>query len=295
MDDSFDNMEAKYNKEGVFMGLRINTNVASLNAQNNLKISSDRKEAALQKMSSGLRINKAADDAAGLAISENLKASIRGNQQATRNANDGVSLIQVAEGGMNEVSNILIRLRELSVQAASDTIGNTERGFINIEVNQLKEEVGRISNVTRFNDTKLLNGEAGQIEVQVGTSNNIAEDRLQLDLANTNVGPDALGIGGLDFSEKSSAQDAMGSIDAAITSVNANRANLGAIQNRLQSTISNLAVSSENLAASNSRIRDADLAVESSELVKQSILQQSGTSVLAQANMNSQSVLKLIG
>jgi flagellin len=246
-------------------------------------------------MSSGLRINKAADDAAGLAISENLKASIRGNQQATRNANDGVSLIQVAEGGMNEVSNILIRLRELSVQAASDTIGNTERGFINIEVNQLKEEVGRISNVTRFNDTKLLNGEAGQIEVQVGTSNNIAEDRLRLDLATTNVGPDALGIGSLDFSEKAGAQDAMGSIDTAITTVNANRANLGAIQNRLQSTISNLAVSAENLSASNSRIRDADLAVESSELVKQSILQQSGTSVLAQANMTSQNVLKLIG
>jgi flagellin len=277
------------------MGLRINTNVASINAQNNLKVTSERKESALEKLSSGERINKAADDAAGLAISENLKAEMRGNEQATRNANDGVSLIQVAEGGMNEISNILIRLRELSVQAASDTIGNNERGFINIEVQQLKDEIGRIANVTRFNDTKLLNGEAGQIEVQVGTSNNIMEDRLQLDLANTNVTQDALGVSGLDFSEKGSAQDAMATIDTAIRLVNANRANLGALQNRLQSTISNLAVSQENLSASNSRIRDADMAVESSELVKQSILQQSGTSVLGQANMTTQSVLKLIG
>lgn len=283
-----------HRKRGSKMGLRINTNVSSLNAQNNLRQTKGQMDSAMEKLASGSRINKAADDAAGLAISENFRAQIRGIGQATRNANDGVSLIQVAEGGLNEVSNILIRLRELSVQASSDTIGDKERHFVDVELQQMKDEIQRISQVTRFNDTKLLNGEGGMVEVQIGTSNNIFEDRLNLNLEDTKSDLATLGIDGLTFSDKGSAQESMASIDEALTRVNSNRANLGAIQNRLTSTINNLQVSSENLSASNSRIRDVDIAVESSNLVKQSILQQAGTSVLAQANASSKAALQLL-
>lgn len=277
------------------MGLRINTNVASINAQRNLASTSKDLTDSLEKLSSGQRINKSADDAAGLAISENLKAEIRGNQQASRNANDGVSLVQVAEGGMNEISNILIRLRELSVQAASDTVGDLERGFVDTEVQQLKSEVERISNVTRFGHTKLLNGEGGELELQVGTSNQIEEDRIKVHLQDINLTTGNLAIDGLTMADKASAQESMATIDDALNKVNAGRANLGAMQNRLQSTINNLMVSHENLAASNSRIRDADIAAESSKMIKSNILQQAGTSVLAQANNATTNALKLVG
>ncbi|MBN1114435.1 MAG: flagellin FliC, partial [Oligoflexia bacterium] len=192
------------------MGLRINTNTASINAQNNLRKTKLELDSALEKLSSGYRVNKAADDAAGLAISSKMEAEIRGSQQATRNANDGVSMIQVAEGAFNEVTNILIRLRELGVQASSDTIGDTERGFINIELNQLKEEIQRISQVTRFNDTKLLSGEAGVKEIQVGISDDIFEDRLTLDMSQNNATLGNLGIEGISYEEKGGAQEAMG-------------------------------------------------------------------------------------
>jgi flagellin len=276
------------------MGLRINTNIASLNAQNNLRSTAISRDSALEKLSSGARINKASDDAAGLAISEKLRAQIRGNDQATRNANDGVSLVQVTEGGLSEVSNILIRLRELAVQAASDTVGQTERGFIDIELQQLKDEVQRISQVTRFNDARLLNGEGGVLEIQVGTSNNIFEDRIGLDLTNINIASGNLGIEDISFKDKAVAQESMAALDAALVKVNGNRAELGAIQNRLQSTISNLKVSNENLASSNSRIRDADIAKQSSQMIKENILQQTGVAVLASANQTPKAALSLL-
>jgi len=277
------------------MGLVINTNVASLNAQRNLSESKAEQLKAFEKLSSGSRINKAADDAAGLAISENLKSQMRSTAQASRNTSDGISLIQTAEGGMNEIGNILIRLRELSVQASSDTIGDTERSFINVELNEMKSEIERIALSTKYNNTKLLSGEGGKLDIQVGTGNQIAEDRMSIDLSKTNVSGSALGVSGISFASKDGARDSIGRIDDAIKTVNANRAYLGAMQNRLQSTVSNLAVSGENLAASNSRVRDADLAVETSKAIKHSILEQAGTSVLAQANQASASALKLLG
>jgi flagellin len=276
------------------MGLRINTNIASINAQNNLRKTKIVRDSALEKLSSGERINKASDDAAGLAISEKLRAQIRGNDQAIRNANDGVSLVQVTEGALNEVSNILIRLRELAVQAASDTVGQAERSFIDIEVQQLNDEIQRLAQVTRFGDTRLLNGEGGALEVQVGTSNDIFEDRIGLDMSEIDVTTDTLGIEGISFAEKDGAHEAMGLLDTALTKVNSNRANLGALQNRLLSTMSNLASSNENLSASNSRIRDADIARQSSEMIKQSILQQTGVAVLASANQTPKAALTLL-
>jgi len=276
------------------MGLRINTNVSAINAQNNLSRTKQAQEQSLQRLSSGLRINKSADDAAGLAISENLKTQIRSNQQAERNANDGVSFLQVAEGGLNEVGNILVRLRELSVQAASDTIGDKERQYVDIEVQQMKDEVQRISQVTRFNNKQVLNGQGGELELQIGSSNDIFEDRLKLDLNSFNTTASTLGIDSLNFKDKSGAQEAMGQIDNALNIVNANRASLGAVQNRLQSTINNLQVTRENLNASNSRIRDADIAQESSEFIKNNILQQASISVLAQANATPKMGLNLL-
>lgn len=277
------------------MSLRINTNIASINAQRNLTGTKNGLDSSLEKLSSGLRINKAADDAAGLAVSENMKAQIRSLAQAKRNANDGISMIQTAEGGLNEVSNILIRLRELSVQAASDTISDVERGFINTEYQQLKSEVERISSVTNYNGTKLLSGEGASLDIQIGTNNNSFEDRIVYNVANQNASLGALGVKDIDVSSKAGAQDAIGKIDSAIVSVSGNRANLGALQNRLSSTVNNLAISEENISASNSRIRDVDVASETSNLTKASILNQAGVSVLAQANASPNAALKLLG
>jgi flagellin len=277
------------------MGLRINTNVQSMNAQRNLSISNEKQANSLSKLSSGNRINKAGDDAAGLAISEKLKGSIRSMQQATRNANDGVSLIQTAEGGINEVSNILLRLRELSVQAASDTVGDVERGFSDKEFQQLKSEVERISQVTKYNGKNLLNGAGGNLDFQVGIDNSPEHDRLTYAAGNTDVTLGRLGLSGTAVNTKEASQENLAKIDMAIQSVNENRAGLGALQNRLTSTVNNLGVSTENLSAANSRIRDTDIAAESSELTKASILSQAGTAVLAQANSSQNLALKLLG
>jgi len=277
------------------MGLRINTNVASINAQRNLNQTKIGLDSSLEKLSSGQRINKAGDDAAGLAVSENLKAQIRSLEQASRNANDGISLIQTAEGGLNEISNILIRLRELSVQGASDTIGDKERGFIDVEYQQLKSEIQRISQVTNFNGTSLLTGEGTQLEIQVGTNNNPFEDRISYDRPALNAQVTAIGIAEIKSSSKVDAQDAIGKLDNAIVAINSNRANLGAMQNRLSSTVNNLAVSSENMMASNSRIRDVDVAKETANLARNNILNQAGVSVLAQANATPSAAIKLIG
>jgi flagellin len=248
----------------------------------------------LERLASGSRINHAGDDAAGLAISENLKAQIRGIRQAKRNSMDGVSLIQVSEGGLNEISNILTRLRELSIQAASDTIGDTERGFTDREFQSLKQEIDRISNVTNFNGTPLLNGKAGIFEIQVGTHNNPILDRIVYNGERSDSSLDALKLGGESVATKQGAQLSLAVIDDALVRVNSIRADLGALQNRLQSTINNLAISDENLSAANSRIRDTDMAEEVSEMTKNNILMQAGISVLGQANSTSQGALKLL-
>lgn len=276
------------------MGLRINTNTASLNAQRNLSGSKMMLDRSLERLSSGYRINRAGDDAAGLAISENLRAQIRGLKQASRNASDGVSLIQVAEGGLNEISTILIRLRELAVQAASDTIGPVERQFLNVEYDQLISEVDRIADGTEFNGTQLLSGTGSILDFQVGTRNDPNIDRLSFDSSKADANAAALGVNLTSVADKASAQNSLSSIDQAIVSVSAMRADFGAVQNRLQSTISNLAVSLENISAANSRIRDVDVAEETAELTKNNILLQAGTSVLAQANQSSTSALQLL-
>jgi flagellin len=277
------------------MGLRINTNVQALAAQRSLGINRQAQEQSLERLSSGYRINRAGDDAAGLAISDHIRANTRSLGQAGRNAQDGISMIQVAEGGTNEISNILVRMRELSIQAASDTIGDTERGFINKEIQALKAETNRIANNTEFNGTKLLNGSADMLEIQVGINNDAVQDRLKFDPAQQNVSVDSLGLTDVNTMNKVSSQENLAKLDAAITSVNSNRSDLGAIQNRLQSTINNINTYRENLEAARSRIKDTDMAQETSEMTKNNILTQAGISVLGQANQNPQMALKLLG
>ena len=276
------------------MGLRVNTNISSLMAQRSLNNTRMALGKNLEKLSSGSRINSAGDDAAGLAISENLRAQIRGLKQAKRNGQDGISMIQVSEGGLNEVTNILIRLRELAIQAASDTIGDKERSFTDREFQALKSEMDRIASATAFNGTPLLNGRAGIFEIQVGTGNNPLTDRIVYDGQNADVTLEALRMAGESVATKQGSQLSLGVIDDAISQVSKVRSDLGAMQNRLQSTISNLAVNEENMSAANSRIRDADLAEEVSEMTKNNILMQAGISVLGQANNSAQSVLKLL-
>jgi flagellin len=277
------------------MGLRIATNVQSLAAQRSLGATKRQQSSALEKLASGSRINKAGDDAAGLAISEKLKSNIRGTQQATRNAGDGISLIQTAEGGLNEVNNILIRLRELSVQSASDTIGDKERAYSDMEFQQLVTEVERIATSTTFNEKQLLNGQGESMDFQIGINNVPANDRIQYNPATQSVKTEAIGIQGLNVLTKGSSQENLEKIDQAINSVNTNRAQLGALQNRLQSTVRNLEIQTENMSAANSRIRDTDIAKQSAELAKQNILSASGTSVLAQANTSGNQALGLLG
>jgi flagellin len=277
------------------MGLRINTNVASINAQRSLKGTRLALDKSLERLSSGSRINRAGDDAAGLAISESLKAQVRGLKQAERNAQDGISMVQVAEGGLTEVSNIMIRLRELAVQAASDTIGTSERRFLNVEYEALLNEVDRISNSTEFNRVPLLNGTGGQIDIQVGVGNNPSVDRITFDPSVTNISSTALGLNLTNLLDKNSAQGCLAFIDKAIQGVAGIRADFGAMQNRLQSTINNTGIAIENLSAANSRIRDTDMAEETAELTKQNILAQAGTAVLAQANNSGQGALQLLG
>jgi flagellin len=277
------------------MGMRINTNVSSIAAQRALGITKNNLDNNLRKLSSGERITRAADDAAGLAISEKLKAHIRGLRQAKRNSDDGVSLIQTAEGGLNEISNIIIRLRELAVQAASDTVGDTERGFSDIEFQNLKDEIERISKSSEFNGRKLLDGTGGLVEVQIGIHNDPTLDRLKYDSTETDATIERLGLHAETIANKEGAQLSLAKLDDALVRLNGVRANLGALQNRLQSTSNNLAVTEENFSAANSRIRDVDIASETADLTRNNILSQAGVSVLAQANQSTNAALKLIG
>jgi len=278
------------------MGLRINTNVPSLVAQRNLRTTRTSLDRTLERLSSGSRINHAGDDAAGLAISESLRAQIRGIAQAERNAQDGISLVQVAEGGLSEISNILIRMRELGVQAASDTVGQTERQFIDVEFQQLMEEIDRIAQSTEYNRVPLLNGSAAAFEIQVGTRNNPVVDRIKLfDGASADVNVISLGINLASMADKSSAQNSLAALDKAISTVIATRAEFGAMQNRLQSVVNNQMIARENLSSANSRIRDMDMAEETTELTKNQILMQTGVSVLTQSNATTKMALGLLG
>lgn len=277
------------------MGLRIATNVSALNTQKNLGINKLSLDRSMERLSSGFRINRASDDAAGLAISENLRAQIRGLRQADRNANDGISLVQVAEGSLNEVSSMLIRLRELAVQASSDTVGDTERKFTDVEYQQLKSEIQRITESTSFNGYDLLNGTGGVIDIQVGVKNDAFKDRISFNSSAANASLEALGLTVESVATKESAQMSLDVVDNALVSINAIRANFGALQNRLVSTSQNLKIADENYSAANSRIRDADIAAETSEMARSNILQQAAISVLSQANNSQQLALKLLG
>ena len=273
------------------MALVINTNIASLNAQRNLNSSQLQLAQSMQRLSSGLRINSAADDAAGLAISQNMQANIRSMNQAVRNANDGISMVQTAEGALGETSNILLRMRELATQSASGTVNDTQRANIQVEFGALQSEITRIANVTNFNGTSLLNG-ALTMTLQIGAGNT-QNDRIDVGTA---AGADAtaLGVNAASVTTSVNAQNALDAIDAAISSVSTLRGSLGAVQNRLQSTINNLQVAVENTSAANSRIVDVDVAAETANMTRAQILTQAGVSVLAQANQNPQLALKLL-
>jgi flagellin len=277
------------------MGIRINTNVSSLAAQRALGLTKFNLDNNLRKLSSGERITRAADDAAGLAISEKLKGHIRGLRQAKRNSDDGISLIQTAEGGLNEVSNIIIRLRELAVQAASDTVGDTERGFSDIEFQNLKDEIQRIAKGSEFNGRKILDGTGGLVEIQVGIHNDPTNDRIKYDSTDTDSSLEALGLHAEAIANKEGAQLSLNKLDDALVRVNGVRANLGALQNRLQSVSNNLSITDENFSAATSRIRDVDVASETADMAKNNILTQAGVSVLAQANQAPNFALKLLG
>lgn len=277
------------------MGMRVSTNISAINAQRNLSGAQRVMNKSMGQLASGSRINIAADDAAGLAISERLKSQIRSARQANRNANDGISMIQTAEGGLNEIGNMVTRLRELGIQSASDTVSDTERGFVNKEVEQLKSEINRIAQTTKWGTANLLDGTTPQFDFQVGLFNNEVQDRISFDSSVNVATLDRLGLADLDYSSKSGSQEALEKLDTAQNTVNGYRANLGALQNRLTSTIDNLSVQEENLSAANSRVRDTDVALASSEMVRNQILLQAGTSTLAQANQTNQMALKLIG
>jgi flagellin len=274
------------------MGLRISTNVAAINAQRQLSTQQKRNTHALAALSSGSRIVNAADDAAGLAISENIKGQTRGIAVARQNAFQAISLVQVSEGGLNEINNILIRLRELGVQAASDNIGDTERGFLNTEAKQLVEESNRIAKTTRFGNKKLLDGSGEQLEFHVGPfgdEDNIIRYSLKADATTS-----AIGISGVSVETKSDARDTLQQVDDSLVKLGKMRADFGAVQSRLNTTVSNLDIQYENLSAANSRIRDADVAYESAELASSNILQQAAVSVMAQANHQPESALTLL-
>lgn len=277
------------------MGMRISTNLAAISSQRSMVGSQRAIQTSMAQLASGNRITRSADDAAGLAISENLKSQIRSYNQASRNANDGISMIQTSEGGLSEVSNILTRMRELGIQSSSDTVSDKERSLIDREVQQLKSEVQRIAVSTKFGTQSLIDGNGATYDFQVGISNNPEADRISYNAGEANASIDSLGIAGFDFSSKVGAQEALSVLDEAQSNVNAFRANLGALQNRLESTISNTGTMYENLSAANSRIRDTDVAQASSEMTRNNILLQASTSTLAQANQVPAMALKLIG
>ena len=277
------------------MGFRINTNVSSMIAQRALGSVNEEHSSTLNRLSTGSRITKASDDSAGLAISEKLRAHIRSSKQAVRNTADGISLIQIAEGGLNEITKILIRLRELSIQSSSDTISNKERDFVDIEFQNLIREIERISAVTEFNGRRLLDGSGQTYDIQVGIKNDDFQDRIKFHSGESNVRTSNLGIDDLNVTTKKDAQGNLDTLDEALQTVSGNRATLGAVQNRLNSAVQNLQISIENQSIARSRIADTDYALESSNNVRENVLINAGTAILAQSNMQGQAALKLLG
>ena len=274
------------------MGLRVNTNIASINAQRNTSQVTTRLARNYQRLSTGLRISTAADDAAGLAISERLRSQVRSLSQASRNANDGISLVQVGEGALNEVSNILVRLRELAIQSSNGSASSADRNTIKEEFDSLVNEINRIAQSTEFNGVKLLDGSATTVTFQVGINTSVGIDTLNVTL--TPALSTTLGLSTIDVGSGGNTSFAISRIDQAVNSVSQLRGRFGSLQNRLQSTIANLGVTSESLAAAESRIRDVDVAFETAELTRNNILQQASISVLAQANAQPQSAVQLL-
>jgi len=274
------------------MGIRINTNVSSINTQRHLANATNRFQKSMEKLSSGLRINRAADDAAGLAISEGLKSDIRALDQAARNAADGVSLAQTAEGALDEVSTILLRMKELAEQSLNGTLSDTDRTTLDLEYTELTSEIDRISSSVEFNGIKLLDGSGSTIGIQVGIGT-AAFDSISIDIS-TDYDSAGLGVS-TGIGSAANAASAMAEIDAAVEATATARATFGAVQNRLESSIRNITNTSENLSAANSRIRDVDVAAETSKMMSYQILQQAGISVLAQANMTTGLAMSLLG
>lgn len=296
------------------MGLRVKTNISSINAQRNLSKTTGQTREVMQQLSSGYRINKAADDAAGLAISNNITAKTRSLEQASRNANDGVSLVSIAESGMNEITNILTRLRELATQSASDTVSNVERGYANREYTKLVDEIQRIANTTEWNGLKVLQGSANNTEfgddlitIHVGAGDGTMENRdtikldidsmslipsedLGLEANGSQIGPENEG----DSFTRAMAAEKLQVIDKALSRVASTRATLGAQQSRLSSAINNLGIQVENYKSANSRIRDVDFAAATAEFTQSRILSQAGASVLSQANQEPEIVMQLL-
>jgi len=275
------------------MSLSIRTNVASLNAQRNLTNTQTALDSSLAKLSSGYRITKAGDDAAGLGVSTSLTAQTKSFNQAVRNANDGLSVVQSAEAGFNEIANILTRMRELAMQSSSDGVGNTQRGYVQTEKSSLSAEIDRIANSTQFNGTNLLNVSTASLDFQVGIGNVAANDRITV--STVDIQAATLGVASFDLSTKAGAQAALTTIDAALNTLSSSRSSFGAMGNRLQSAINAVQTFAEATSAANSRIRDVDVAEETANMTRSNILAQAGISVLAQANQMPQMALKLLG
>ncbi len=273
------------------MGLRVNTNVASLTAQRNLATSTGRLQGNFSRLSSGLRIATASDDAAGLGISERMRSQIRSLGQASRNAQDGVSLVQTAEGALNEVGSNLTRMRELAIQGANGTLNSTDRATLDVEFQALLSEIDRVSAQSQFNGVNILDGSTTQASIQVGAN---ANETITIGLSNTDA--TSLGLNGASFdvTTAANASTALALLDSAIDTVSTSRGSLGATQNRLNSTISSISVARENLSAAESRIRDVDVAQETADLTRNTILQQAAVSILGQANVQPQLALSLL-
>jgi len=274
------------------MGLRVNTNVTSINAQRNLSTVTNRLGGNFRRLSTGLRISTAADDAAGLAISERLRSQVRSLEQSKRNANDGISLVQTAEGALNEVSSILIRLRELAIQSSNGSVSNQDKETLDEEFQSLVNEIDRIGRSTEFNGVKLLDGSSTGVTFQVGFGTTSGIDTLNVSLSAALS--TSLSLQSLDIGSGGVTTTAVTNIDAAINSISSLRGSLGAVQNRLGSTINNLSVQVENLSAAESRIRDVDVAYETAQLTRNNIMQQASISILAQANAQPQAALQLL-
>jgi flagellin len=275
------------------MSLRINTNVPSLVAQHRLETNKNNLDHTQNKLSSGTRIVKAMDDAAGLAISESLRATLRATDQNIKEAHNGVFVLHTVDGALNYITDMVIRMKELAVQASSDTNGDKEKGYLNNEVQSLKDELDRISKATRFNGRPLLNGEGGALSIQVGPNNVDDTDRITVN-ADFEINTNTLGISGVDISSTQGARDSLDTITAALDVIATTRGIVGAGEASLSNTISNLSQYEETMAGAFSQIRDADLAVETAEQAKYSILTQAGVAVLAQANNSPQLALKLL-